>query len=112
MIEYDKNRLSDFEYVKELLEDKYIKLENNKRFSIKYIKKITDLWCKYDYYVIAIDGCTIYKNNSFISIKRDQYIEEISLNHKFFKNFYFTTKEDFITSSDILLEEIKKGIEE
>ena len=44
MIEYYKDKLTDLAYVRELLEGKYIKADNNKnRTSIYFITKINNL---------------------------------------------------------------------
>ena len=40
MIEYDKYRISDPAYIKELLEKKYIKFNNKEKTSISFIIKI------------------------------------------------------------------------
>ena len=117
MIEYDKERITDLAYVRELLEGKYIKADNNKnRTSIFFITKINNLMIdEEDNEQISC----INMDFSYVLVDQLQNITMIEESHysffrldtKFFEENSFTTKEEFINNVNIIIKNIQKGIE-
>lgn len=114
MINYDKERLTDLAYVRELLEGKYIKADNNKnRTSIYFITKINNLIIDKEQ-ISCID-----MDFSYVLVDQLQNITMIEesncsffrLDTKFFEENSFTTKEEFINNVNIIIKNIQKGIE-
>jgi hypothetical protein len=114
MIQYDKNRIKDLAYVRELLEGKYIKADNNKnRTSIYFISKIQSLIIDKEQ-ISCID-----MDFSYVLVDQLQNITMIEESHysffrlafKFFEENSFTTKEEFINNVNIIIKNIQKGVE-
>lgn len=122
MIEYDKYRISDPAYIKELLEKKYIKFNNKEKTSISFIIKINKI--KINKTIISDEDnkqiCCIDMecSNVFVDpILNRNIIEEyhnsfFKLDTKFFERHSFITKEEFINNVNIIIKNIQEGIEQ
>ena len=106
MIEYDKNRLSDPEYVKELLEGKYIKADKHDN-DIIHIKEIKFIPFKNSGYIMDI--YQVYMSDDILKAEeRKRAFEFIKI---LCEDYSFTTKKEFMNSCNKVMEEIKKGTE-
>jgi hypothetical protein len=112
MIEYDKDRLTDLDYIKKLLEGKYIKTKKGNKYTLFYIQKVKDLsyWTLDEYFFNAILDC--------YGVVRDETGDGISVLldwkiklDKTFEDYSFTTKEEFMNACNKVMEEITKGVE-
>ena len=117
MIKYDKERITDLAYVRELLEGKYIKAEN-KNIYIFFIKKVKDFYTDFtNGNTRIILDCFCMENKFYytgyksyykkISIKKD----DVLILKSILKKYSFTTKEEFMNSCNKVMEKIQKGVE-
>ena len=114
MIEYDKERLTDLAYVRELLEGKYIisdVVTSDEGYDMAYITKINkvDTFTREEYFGANFDffwmskypsgGKSININSTYKHLK------------DFLKDYSFITKDEFMRSFNEVVEEIEKGVE-
>lgn len=107
MIKYDKEKITNFNYIRDLLEGKYIYNECLKTFVyIKYMSfytNSTDYALKYN--GIAIDFKSDYTQSITVGYICTPPLE------LFLQNSSFITKENFTTKYDKVMEEIMKKLE-
>ena len=114
MINYDKEKLTDLAYVRELLEGKYIisdEVASDEGYEMAYITKINkvDTFSGEEYIGVKFDF--------FWMSKYPSGSKSININgtymhlQDFFKDYSFITKDEFMRSFNEVVEEIKKGTE-
>ena len=114
MIEYDKERITDLAYVRELLEGKYIKADNNKnRTSIFFITKIDNLIIdKEQISCIDMDFSYVLVDQlQNLTMIEESHCSFFRLDTKFFKEKHLKTKKKFKNNVNIIIKNIQKGVE-
>ena len=111
MIEYDKERITDLAYVKDLLEGKYIisdEVASDEGYEMAYITKINK--------VDTFTGEYIDVDFDFFWVsKYPSGRKSININgtymrlQDFLKDYSFITKDEFMRSFNEVVEEIQKG---
>ena len=104
MIKYSKYKAKKLEYVKELLEGKYLKFDNDDNFV--YVKKVNCLRFGYSFYDFDIHRVSIGDNYSKITVIKDD-VDEIE---RICKHYSFTTKEEFMKVEKEAMKNIKREI--
>jgi hypothetical protein len=110
MIEYDKEKITDLAYVRELLEGKYLKIDDKEGICLMFIKNIIALFKDSD------GGCC-QLNKYSVSLKKDYGTIDYEKEAYFYIKGIcgvssFITKEEFMNIVNKVMEEIKKGAED
>ena len=113
MIEYDKEKITDLAYVKDLLEGKYIiydEVASDEGYEMAYITKINEVGNFTGEYIgVNFDFFWLSKYPSGDkSIKINGTIMRLQ---DFLKDYSFITKDEFMRSFNEVVEEIEKGVE-
>ena len=114
MIQYNKNKLTNFAYVNKLLEGKYIisdEVASDEGYEMAYITKINkvDTFTGEEYIGVNFDFFWVSK---YPSGSKSININSTYMHlQDFLKDYSFITKDEFMRSFNEVMEEIKKGIE-
>lgn len=107
MISCDKNKIMDLNYIKTLLEGKYIKLEDDNSFIIYYVKTVYDVF-QPDANDKTIDEIGICFDCYYVNLDCDSEIGNLHGNYMdldMLLNVYsLTTKECFLASCKIVMD--------